>query len=65
MASLLSKKLKMTSDYEMDSDVVLFYGDRLNLLKSLPDRSVKLVVTSPPYNIGKEYEATGPWFVSC
>ena len=25
-------------------------------MKSIPDQSVKLVVTSPPYNIGKEYE---------
>jgi adenine-specific DNA-methyltransferase len=50
------KKIKVTSRYKSDSDVVLFHGDRLDLLKSLPDRSVKLVVTSPPYNIGKEYE---------
>jgi len=26
------------------------------LLRELPDHSVQLVVTSPPYNIGKEYE---------
>lgn len=31
------------------------FGDSRNLLKSIPDRSVKLVVTSPPYNIGKPY----------
>lgn len=30
--------------------------DALNFLQTLPDRSIKLVVTSPPYNIGKEYE---------
>ena len=28
----------------------------LDFCKSLPDSSVKLVITSPPYNIGKEYE---------
>ncbi|MBH3346071.1 site-specific DNA-methyltransferase [Pseudomonas parafulva] len=32
-------------------------GDCLDLLRSLPDESVDLVVSSPPYNIGKEYEA--------
>lgn len=32
-------------------------GDCTDLLKSLPDNSVDLVVSSPPYNIGKEYEA--------
>lgn len=29
----------------------------MDLLASLPDQSVKLVVTSPPYNIGKAYES--------
>ncbi|MEK7463513.1 MAG: site-specific DNA-methyltransferase [Patescibacteria group bacterium] len=54
MSSL--KKIKITNKYQPESDAVLFCGDRLELLKSLPDNSVKLVVTSPPYNIGKEYE---------
>lgn len=35
----------------------IFNGDCLELLRSLPDQSVDLVVSSPPYNIGKEYEA--------
>lgn len=30
--------------------------DSLNLLKNLPDESIDLVVSSPPYNLGKEYE---------
>lgn len=34
----------------------MFHGDCLDLLKSIPSESLKLVVTSPPYNIGKEYE---------
>ncbi len=51
-----SKKLRITRRYQPDADVVLFEGDRLDLMRALPDRSVKLVVTSPPYNIGKEYE---------
>jgi adenine-specific DNA-methyltransferase len=38
------------------SDVVLFRGDCLDLLKSLPSGLTRLVVTSPPYNIGKRYE---------
>lgn len=32
--------------------------DAINFLKKLPNNSVKLVVTSPPYNIGKQYETT-------
>lgn len=30
--------------------------DALSFLKNQPNNSIKLVVTSPPYNIGKEYE---------
>ena len=30
--------------------------DALSFLQKLPNNSVKLVITSPPYNIGKEYE---------
>lgn len=35
---------------------VIFQGDCLELLSKLPDSLIPLVVTSPPYNIGKEYE---------
>jgi DNA modification methylase len=31
-------------------------GDALTQLDSVEDGSCKLIVTSPPYNIGKEYE---------
>lgn len=36
--------------------IVVYPGDCLDLLESIPDESLQLVVTSPPYNIGKEYE---------
>jgi len=36
--------------------VAIFRGDCLNLLQELPNGSVDLVVTSPPYCMGKEYE---------
>jgi adenine-specific DNA-methyltransferase len=35
---------------------VVFHGSCLSLLSQIPDKTVQLVVTSPPYNIGKEYE---------
>jgi len=34
----------------------LYPGDCMDLLRELPDQSMQLLVTSPPYNIGKEYE---------
>ncbi len=30
--------------------------DNLKYMRGLPDESIQLIVTSPPYNIGKEYE---------
>ena len=44
---------RLTSPIPLDS---IALGDCLPWLKSLPDASVDLVVSSPPYNIGKEYE---------
>jgi adenine-specific DNA-methyltransferase len=35
----------------------IILGDSLQLLSDLPDKCVDLVVSSPPYNIGKEYES--------
>lgn len=34
----------------------IFNGDCVELLKALPDDSISLTVTSPPYCMGKEYE---------
>lgn len=39
-----------------DKSVVLECQENLAFMRSLPDRSMKLIVTSPPYNIGKAYE---------
>jgi len=35
----------------------IYQGDCLQLMAQLPSSSLPLTVTSPPYNIGKEYEA--------
>jgi adenine-specific DNA-methyltransferase len=45
---------------EQDQIAVLdsiYLGDCLTLLKALPKESVDLIVSSPPYNLGKKYEA--------
>jgi adenine-specific DNA-methyltransferase len=36
--------------------VTLAVQDCVKFLKSIPDNSAQLVITSPPYNIGKSYE---------
>ncbi len=33
----------------------LYCGDCLDVMKDMQDRSVDLVLTDPPYNIGKDY----------
>ena len=48
--------IRISSYYSRDADVVLYHGDCLDLLRMMPDGIAELVVTSPPYNIGKEYE---------
>lgn len=42
--------------YRRDAGVVLFTGDCTGLLADIPSGAVDLVITSPPYNIGKSYE---------
>ena len=37
-------------------NVIIYHGDALELLRLLPDSLIDLTVTSPPYNIGKQYE---------
>ena len=34
----------------------LYCGDCIDILREIPDHSVDLIITSPPYNCGKEYE---------
>ncbi|MDI6792711.1 MAG: site-specific DNA-methyltransferase [bacterium] len=49
-------KVKITSEFDRTADITLYEGDCLDLLRSIPDEFVKLVITSPPYNLGKSYE---------
>ena len=50
------RQISVSDTYNTDVDVVLFDGDCSGLLKDIPSGSVDLVITSPPYNIGKKYE---------
>lgn len=49
-------KIIKASDFDPLADLVLFEGDCLDLLQKVPDNFVKLIVTSPPYNLNKAYE---------
>lgn len=44
------------SRYSPDANAVVFQGDCRKLLADIPDESIQLIITSPPYNVGKAYE---------
>ena len=46
--------MRITDFFSQDSDVVLYHGDCLELLKTIPSEKIKLVVTSPPLQHWKE-----------
>ena len=54
--SFFVKKFKKSKKFDEKSDFTMLEGDVLNNIKNIPDKSVKLLITSPPYNLGKEYE---------
>ena len=49
--------MRLAETYSKEADVVLYNGDTRNLLHQIPNNEAKLIITSPPYNIGKEYES--------
>jgi len=51
-----NKKVLYDKMYRSGYDVVLGWNDVIEFMETLPNRSIKLIVTSPPYNIGKPYE---------
>jgi adenine-specific DNA-methyltransferase len=48
--------MKIAERWDPEADVSLYLGDALELLAQMPSDCAQLVITSPPYNIGKAYE---------
>lgn len=53
---LTAVDVAIAGDYDPKAIATLHEGDRLKLLRQIPDGEASLVVTSPPYNLGKDYE---------
>ena len=53
---MIDQKYRIASRFLPTERAIVYPGDCLELLKDIPSNSLQLVVTSPPYNIGKEYE---------
>jgi adenine-specific DNA-methyltransferase len=56
MFDISRSDIEIAESFHEEEHAVVFCGGCLDLLKDIPDKSMQLVVTSPPYNIGKEYE---------
>ena len=52
----LKINFKKSNNFSSDSDVTFLGGDCIKSMKKIPDGSIKLIITSPPYNLQKEYE---------
>ncbi len=48
--------MRVADLYSADADATVFHGDRLDLLRQIENRAASLIITSPPYNLGKRYE---------
>lgn len=50
------EQIRIATEFDTAAEFILFPGDCRDLLRQIPDQFVQLVVTSPPYNLGKPYE---------
>ena len=47
----------VSSRFSENASIVVHEGDTEAFLKTIPSSAVSLIITSPPYNLGKEYES--------
>ena len=53
---MLLKGISKSNSYDSEKDVCFILGDVFKQIKKIPDESINLIITSPPYNLNKEYE---------
>ncbi len=56
MATSNAKILRLPLSYYVDSNVCMRAEDNMSFMRNIPSETFKLIVTSPPYNMGKSYE---------
>ena len=47
---------RIYQNFNDGADIVFHRGDTMKFVKTIPEKSIRLIITSPPYNVGKEYE---------
>lgn len=58
--SLFQKKYQVADAFSQKADAVIACEDSTTFARTLPDAFARLVISSPPYNIGKAYERQVP-----
>jgi site-specific DNA-methyltransferase (adenine-specific)/adenine-specific DNA-methyltransferase len=53
---LFSQSQSLATSYNLETEIILHHGDSKDFIQTIPDNSVSLIITSPPYNLGKAYE---------
>jgi adenine-specific DNA-methyltransferase len=53
---LFGSQVEIDEQFDPASKLVLYQGDVNDFLATIPDETARLIITSPPYNLGKEYE---------
>lgn len=48
---------EISGHYDAEARIILYPGDTNDFLATIPDETVALIITSPPYNLGKDYES--------
>lgn len=56
-SSLFRSIKSIEETFKSDAEIVAFSGDISEFIDCVPNNSIALIVTSPPYNLGKEYES--------
>ena len=39
----------------MDKKLIALCGDAIQILTKIPNKSIRLIITDPPYNLSKDY----------
>ena len=48
--------MRINKRFNEKNSITLYKGDCMDILKNIPDETISLIITSPPYCMGKAYE---------
>lgn len=54
--NFFNKKIEIADQYQLNKKVIFHHGDTYHFVKTIPNEAINLIITSPPYNVGKSYE---------